>query len=538
VHLPIHRSRTLLVTAAFAAAIVASAIGASSASAVLKRLPDGQTVSYQPLLTKAPRPFDSAFTNMDYNGGPIMPSNTIHLVFWSPKGLRVFPGGGSPPQYVVGIERFFRDLAHDSGTDHNVNSVDPEYNDLTGAVAKYDIKLGGVILDRDPFPASQCPVNPPVTNCMTDAQIQAEVEHVAAVHHLQNGLDTETFLLTPPHVVDCFSNQASQHFGGCAVGIVPSTLAAYCAYHQQTLASPMWLYAYDPFEAGVKIGNQLGCEDGHHPNGISDGEIQAGLSHELNESITDPIPNDAWTNGTGANHGMEIGDQCVLPGAAVMGAPLGTHNGQPYNQVINGHFYWYQEEWSNDTNQCVQRITLPTTAPTATFRAKAGSGLSMVFNATGSTAPGGVADYSWQWNAVTNASTVETSSPTISNTFPAGGLYSIGLAVFGPNGQSRGTGGIITTGHSGFTPGFTFSPSSPAKGQAVTFTGRKIISRHPVTTYLWEFGDGSTGSGLSPKHTYAHAGTYKVEVVQFSGVGSAFPGSGAAPISVENVTVH
>ena len=34
------------------------------------------------------------------------------------------------------------------------------------------------------------------------------------------------------------------------------------------------------------------------------------MAHEHNESITDPIPNDAWTNGAGSDHGEEIGDQC------------------------------------------------------------------------------------------------------------------------------------------------------------------------------------------------------------------------------------
>ncbi len=533
-HLRIHRSRALLAAAALAAVVVASAIAASSASAILQRLPTGQVVSYQPLRSKAPRlRFDSMFNNMDYNGGPIMPSNTVHLVFWSPRGYGAYPGGGSPPEYVRGIEQFFRDLQHDSGTDHNVNSVDPQYNDLTGAVARYAIRFGGAILDRDPYPSSQCPVNRPVTNCLTDAQLQAELQHVAAVHHLATGLNKEMFLFTPPHVVGCFSNQASRHFGGCSVGIIPSKLAAYCAYHQETLGSPMRFYADDPFTTGVKIGGQLACEDGHHPNGVSDGAINGGLSHELNESVTDPIPNDAWTNGVGVNHGSEIGDQCDTQ----MGTPIGTHNGQPYNQVINGHFYWYQEEWTNDTNQCVQRITLPARVPTATLRVKAGSGLGMSFNATGSTAPGGVAAFSWQWNAVKNAPTVETTKPTISHTFPTSGLYSVGLAVFGQNGQSIGTGGIISIGHNGFTRGFTFSPSSPTAGKPVTFAGRKKISRHPVTNYLWEFGDGSTGSGTFPSHTYARPGTYKVEVVQFSGVGSAFPGSGAAPISARRITV-
>lgn len=533
-HLRIHRSRAFLAAAALAAAIVASGIAASSASAILQRLPDGQVVSYQPLRSKAPAiRFDRIFNNMDYNGGPIMPSNTVHLVFWSPKGYGAYPGPGSPPQYVRGIEQYFKDLQHDSGTDHNVNSVDPQYNDLTGAFAKYSIKLGGVILDKDPYPASKCPVNRNVTNCLTDAQFQAEVEHVAAAHHLKNGLSKEMFVLTPPHVESCFSSNASHNFGGCSVGIHPSKLAAYCAYHQETLRSPMWFYANDPFEAGVRIGGQLACEDGHHPNGISDGELQAGLSHELNESITDPIPNDAWTNGVGANHGFEVGDQCDTQ----MGTPIGKHHGQPYNQVINGHFYWYQEEWSNDTNQCVQRITLPAKVPMATLKVKAGSGLRMRFNATGSTAPGGVADYSWQWNAVKDAPTVETTKPTISHKFPAARLFSIGLAIFGHNGQSIGTGGIIRIGHSGFVRGFTFSPSHPKAGKRVKFTGLARVSRHPVKNYLWEFGDGSTGSGRSPTHTYAHPGTYTVKVVQFSGIGSAFPGAGAAPISVEKIKV-
>jgi PKD repeat protein len=71
----------------------------------------------------------------------------------------------------------------------------------------------------------------------------------------------------------------------------------------------------------------------------------------------------------------------------------------------------------------------------------------------------------------------------------------------------------------------------------VTFTGLSKLSQKPVSNWLWEFGDGTTGSGQKPTHTYAAAGKYKVEVIEFSGVGSAFPGSGAAPIAFRFVTV-
>jgi len=300
-----------------AGVLAVSAIAASNASAVLKRLPNGQVVSYQPLLPSGPVPFDQAFTNMDYNGGPVMPSNTDYVLMWSPQGLSAYP-----PGFVFGVAQYFSDLQHDSGGDQNVDSVGPQYNDLTGAVASYDSTFGGVLVDTDPYPASQCIVNAPVTNCLTDAQIQHEVVSYVTSHNLPTDLSHEYFLLTPPHVESCFSNDPTQNFGGCAAGIVPfRPLAGYCAYHQNTATPTMVFYANMPCDA-----DNPHCQDGNYPNGlISDGEINGGLSHEHMESVTDPIPNDAWTNGFGANQGEEVGDQCTR----VRGTALGKARTAP-----------------------------------------------------------------------------------------------------------------------------------------------------------------------------------------------------------------
>jgi PKD repeat protein len=204
--------------------------------------------------------------------------------------------------------------------------------------------------------------------------------------------------------------------------------------------------------------------------------------------------------------------------------------------VINGHFYWYQEEWSNQTHSCLQRLTAATNRPVAKFTVGAGAGLALNFDATGSSAPGGIADYVWQFNDSFGAQTVEMTTPTISHTFPSAGAYSVGLTIFGHDGTSTGNGGIVRTGHSGITPGFTVS-ASPVHGQPATFKGLANVSAQPVIAYLWEFGDGTTGSGRSPKHTYSTAGKYTVTLVMFSGTGSAFPGAGAGPISTRTVTV-
>ena len=101
------------------------------------------------------------------------------------------------------------------------------------------------------------------------------------------------------------------------------------------------------------------------------------------------------------------------------------------------------------------------------------------------------------------------------------------------NGTSTGNGGIVTTGHSGITPGFKHASA----GQRVRFSALRTVSAQPVMTYFWEFGDGTTGSGRSPTHRYRRPGRYTVTLVMFSGVGSAFPGVGAGPVSQQSLTV-
>ncbi len=524
----IHR-RWIFLAAASTAAIALGSVGASGVSAASGSGSSGSAHSRHPASIVPLRdrvPFDRVFNNMDYNGGPVMPANTAYMLRWSPGGESAYPAG-----YLSGLEQWFTDLAHDSGGVQNTDSVSAQYADLTGAHASYATTFGGVLDDTNPYPTAQCPVNSPVVACLTDPQIQQELVNYVTGHGLKADLSHEYFLLTPPGVETCFTNDPSTGFGGCSAGIVPfSGLAAFCAYHQNTSLSQFLIYANDPYVPGNPH-----CDDGNHPNGIADGELSGGLSHEQNESVTDPIPNDAWTNGAGASQGEEVGDQC----GRQMGATLGTApDGAKYNQVINGHFYWYQEEWSNVGHACLQRLSPSATTPSATFKVKTGAGLTLHFDASGSIGSPGFILYVWQFNDAFAAQTVETSTPKISHTFPSAGSYSIGLTVFAVDGTSAGTGAIVTTGHSGFTNGFTWSPAHPRSGHTITFTGLSTVSAKPVITYFWDFGDGATASGANPQHSYASPGAYKVTLVMFSGVGSAFPGDGAGPIVQRTITVR
>ncbi len=158
-----------------------------------------------------------------------------------------------------------------------------------------------------------------------------------------------------------------------------------------------------------------------------------------------------------------------------MGKPLGkAPNGEPYNQVINGHFYWYQQEWSNQGNQCLQRLTFAGEEPTATFTSTSGAANKVSFDATGSTAPGGVARYNWQFNDGPGLSTpTETTTPTVTHTFAVGGTYVVALTVFAADGTSIGTARSVSVGS---LPAPTISKLSPKSGPAgggtsVTITG-------------------------------------------------------------------
>lgn len=61
------------------------------------------------------------------------------------------------------------------------------------------------------------------------------------------------------------------------------------------------------------------------------------------------------------------------------------------------------------------------------------------------------------------------------------------------------------------TASFTHSPASGTVPLPIFFDAR--ASTDPdgaIASYTWEFGDGSTGDGVSPTHTFTSAGTFSV----------------------------
>jgi hypothetical protein len=365
----------------------AFALSAVSASAVIVEPNPGKRLSYTPL-TGAPtghasapqrtQPFSQCYGEacgsvalqpLQWNsGGRAMPSTTNYFIYWDPKGAEPFPEG-----YKSGITTYFKDLAADRGSDQNFYSVLTQYygGTVEGGTPSTDVKnesrFGKALTDKDPYPATapgECELAAP---CVGLAQIEAELQSFVKAHGLpaefpagaSGGEEPSIayYMLLPPGVNTCFLELGSSQ--GCAG-------REFCAYHTYvhsgTETEGFEVFAVEPYNVGFKS-----CDSGQHPNGISDGALSGSLVHEYAEMITDPyLVNWQNQNGSGAE---EVADICADGAWASgneafseqmkFGTALGTaSNGALYNQVVNGHLYYYQQMWSNETGECEQRRAL------------------------------------------------------------------------------------------------------------------------------------------------------------------------------------
>lgn len=263
---------------------------------------------------------------LTYHGGPVEHTNLVYAIYWVPAGFTV------SSKYESLISGFFGDVAHDNGKTTNVYFSDTQYSDTINGKILYSSAFGGSVVDTNPLPASGC-TDTFTTVCLTDVQLQTEINNVVAANGWTPNSTTEFFMFTAKGIGSCFDSSNTS----CA-------FSSYCAYHSWTGGgTTAMLYANQPY-ADTSPPN---CDVGQHPNNDdADATINV-TSHEHNETITDE-QGSAWYD----NQGFENGDKC----AWIFGAFKGT-SGHEYNQTINGHHYWLQEEWSNKSNKCVQKGT-------------------------------------------------------------------------------------------------------------------------------------------------------------------------------------
>lgn len=404
---------------AVAVAAVTTVVCAVPAGAVVTQLPNGKTLGYQPLNGQSPTAYAKrdANGNLDYHGGPVMPSNKEFAIFWQ------LPGQPYPAGYEAGITQYMKDVATDSGFPTNVYSVGSQYTDSQGNHAAYRTTYGGTFDDTDAFPSDGCPLytaandaGTAFAHCITDAQLSAEVDSFVASHGLPRGLTNEYFVFLPPSVGSCFtSGGTADTNGGCFD-------TQFCAYHASNPTGGLTLYANESF---TPI-DPPGCGTGQYPNGQANGidDELSSLSHEANESITDPVNGTGWwDNGPGPLAGQENGDQCRNTGSFVGDfGPTAGPNGALFNQIIGGRRYILQQEWSNAANGCEQFYNLSGTT-FAPFKAKVGK--SVNFSAKIVDAEGGaLKSVKWDFGDGHKAT-----GKSVSHTYKHTGKFTVGTLL-------------------------------------------------------------------------------------------------------------
>ena len=78
-------------------------------------------------------------------------------------------------------------------------------------------------------------------------------------------------------------------------------------------------------------------------------------------------------------------------------------------------------------------------------------------------------------------------------------------------------------------------PYTGTAGIAVTFDGSGSTDDGTIASYAWDFGDGSTGTGVSPGHAYAAAGLYTVTLTVTDDGGLTDSATSTATIAAANV---
>lgn len=154
-------------------------------------------------------------------------------------------------------------------------------------------------------------------------------------------------------------------------------------------------------------------------------------------------------------------------------------------------------------------------APTVTLNVApdpAQAGALVTLTATATPAAGhSITQYEWNLG---DGRTATTSSPSITHTYSGAGTYVATVTVTDDIGQTGSAARQLTVSSGAPTATISVSPTDPVSGQAVSFRAINPTTTGgaTITSYEWDFGDGSSASGQSVSHAYATANSFQVRL--------------------------
>lgn len=247
-----------------------------------------------------------------------MQTATLYAIFWLPPALQNGGPTSIPLHYALVNIFLLVDYPF-----HGIDNINTQYFQTVGPTTTYILNpgsFGGFAVDTSPYPASGCTDSLTPGSCITDAQIKAEIQKVMLSKGWTGGLNNQFLLYTSSGEGSCFDPSSTS----CAY-------TQYCAYHG-SIGTPLpIIYANIPFADHLND-----CQNPGQPSPNGDPVADAATdvaSHEISESITDPLVNvnSAWFTALG----NENGDLCRFNFGTNTLTSMVTHDA---NQMWNGRF--------------------------------------------------------------------------------------------------------------------------------------------------------------------------------------------------------
>jgi len=142
----------------------------------------------------------------------------------------------------------------------------------------------------------------------------------------------------------------------------------------------------------------------------------------------------------------------------------------------------------------------------------------ITFDASRSSDPDGtIVKYSWGFGDGTNATGV-----FVQHAYANDGIYTVTLTVTDDDGSTDRTTSIETVLNRGPVALFTYSPDTVYTGEAVIFdASNSYDSDGIIISYFWDFGDGTSDTGVTTSHSYADNGIYTITLTVTDDDGTA-----------------
>jgi hypothetical protein len=137
--------------------------------------------------------------------------------------------------------------------------------------------------------------------------------------------------------------------------------------------------------------------------------------------------------------------------------------------------------------------------------------------------------YAWDFGDGSSASGI-----TTTHRFASRGAFVVHLAVTSPTGSISGADRTLTVGEpTALTASIRVSPTNPVKNvDLVNFDGSASTTPDGVAivSYVWDFGDGTSGTGVTTQHMFTQTRTYVVRLTITDALGRT--GTTTASVSV------